>query len=239
MAPYPCDSPAPIEKEPHHHLAIANEFVRAFAVEIAPHDHTLCHRHEHEYLMYVACLADIVSAPREEEPETHLYKDEECELAPPGMVHVVENLTDTKFRNILLEFLPRAADLRRGRAPDVVEGGIGRRVRQRFDSRMASVYVLSMRPNSEVQISGPAVVASPYGHEVELLEPGERATKLNKFEDLAWLRPFENGIVRSHAKTSARVVVFQLGASDEEPLSVRKTIGEPLKSLRTHAEDPE
>jgi hypothetical protein len=33
--PYPCEHAVAIEQEPRHHLVIANEFVRSFAVEIA------------------------------------------------------------------------------------------------------------------------------------------------------------------------------------------------------------
>lgn len=92
--PYSCEHVVEIEDEPRHHLVVENEFVRAFAVEVGPHDRTLCHRHNHDYLMYVASIADIISAPQDKTPETHLYYDGECELSPAGMVHVVENLTD-------------------------------------------------------------------------------------------------------------------------------------------------
>ena len=234
---YPCDDPVPIEHEPRHHLVIVNDFVRAFAVEIPPYDRTLCHHHAHEYLMYVAGIADIISAPRDQKPETSLYKDQECHLAPAGMIHVVENLTDATFRNILLEFLPKASGLRRGPDPRLGERRIAR-IRQRFDSRMVSAYVLSMLQSSEVEISGPAVLASPYGHEMELVELGGGITKLNKFEDLVWLRPSETGLVRSLATATARAVVFQLGMRDPQPSTVRKRTGEPLKRLRAHAESP-
>ena len=53
-ASYDCSQPVEIEDEPHHHLIIANEYVRALAVEIPPHVRTLCHHHPHDYLLYVA-----------------------------------------------------------------------------------------------------------------------------------------------------------------------------------------
>ena len=76
---------------------IENEFVRAFAVEIAPYDHTLCHHHPHDYLLYVVGDGEIVSAARDEEPKKLSYSDGECELLEAGMVHVVENLSDTRI----------------------------------------------------------------------------------------------------------------------------------------------
>ncbi len=157
----------PIEQEPRHHLVIENEFVRAFAVEIAPHDRTLCHHHPHDYLLYVAGDAEIISAARDEEPKKLSYRDGECELLEAGMVHVVENLGETTFRNIVVEFLPQepailSAERSRGRgAPRSKPYGIARRkdvrIRQRFDDvRMAAVFQVSMESGAEVEICGPA-----------------------------------------------------------------------------------
>ena len=66
--------------------------MRALAVEIPPHTRTLCHRHPHDYLLYVASGAEIISAARDEEPKKLNYVDGECELSKAGLVHVVENL---------------------------------------------------------------------------------------------------------------------------------------------------
>jgi hypothetical protein len=38
-----------ITAEPSHHLALENEYVRVFQVEVAPHAATLMHRHNHDY----------------------------------------------------------------------------------------------------------------------------------------------------------------------------------------------
>jgi quercetin dioxygenase-like cupin family protein len=98
---YDCRQVVDIADEPHHHLVIANEYVRAFAVEIPPRTRTLCHHHPHEYLLYVAKGAEIISAARDEEPKRLNYVDGECELSKAGLVHVVENLGDGAFRNVV------------------------------------------------------------------------------------------------------------------------------------------
>ena len=82
-----------------------------------PHDRTLCHHHANDYLLYVVGDAEIISAARDEEPKTLSYRDGECELLTAGMVHVVENLSDTAFRNVVVELLPRTGDLTRGATP--------------------------------------------------------------------------------------------------------------------------
>ena len=39
-----------ITAEPSHHLALENNYVRVFKVEVAPHAATLMHRHRHDYV---------------------------------------------------------------------------------------------------------------------------------------------------------------------------------------------
>jgi hypothetical protein len=209
QTPYPCDHPAPIEQEPHHHLVLANDFVRAFAVEIAPHDRTLCHHHEHEYLMYVAGDAQIVSAPHDGDQTTHSYHDGYCELSPPGLVHVVENLAGTKFRNLLLEFLPGLGDLQRGGDPKIVAGDA--RIARLFTHDHASVFLLDIKNSAKVGIYGPAVVASPYENEVELAVSQEDTHKLAHFRDLSWLSPATGATWSNHGETGAKVVLFAVG----------------------------
>src|SRR5271165_3348503 len=135
---YDCSRPVEIEDEPRHHLVIANEYVRAFAVEIAPHERTLCHRHPNDYILYVASGAEIISAAREEEPRHLNYKDGECELSSAGLTHVVENLGGTPFRNVVVELLPSPHKLRRGKPPQYINGNA--RVEQVLDEEPGTVF---------------------------------------------------------------------------------------------------
>jgi mannose-6-phosphate isomerase-like protein (cupin superfamily) len=208
-APYPCEQVVPIEHEPHHHLAIANDFVRAFAVEIPPDERTLCHHHPHEYLMYVVGDAQIVSAPRDAEPTTHSYRDGDCERSPAGLVHVVENVRDTKFRNLVVEFLPGFGDLRRGPALTTASEDV--KMRPCFDDQRASVSRLQMENGSQVEVCGPAILASPHEIEVELTvtQVGPRA--LGQFIDMAWIEPRVQARLRNSTTLSAKVVLIALG----------------------------
>jgi quercetin dioxygenase-like cupin family protein len=155
---YDCKHVVEIEQEPRHHLVFANEFVRGFAVEIAPHERSLCHHHPHDYLLYVARGAEIVSAARDEEPKRLSYSDGECELLEAGLVHVVENLSGTPFRNVVVELLPRTGGLRRGAGPDIIRGEA--KVTPIFADEQAAIFSLEIEPGAEVEVSGPAVVAS-------------------------------------------------------------------------------
>jgi len=206
---YPCDNIVLIEQEPRHHLVIVNEFVRAFAVEIAPHDRTLCHHHAHEYLMYVAGDAQIASAPRDGEPATHTYHDGDCELSPPGLIHVVKNLRDTEFRNLLVEFLPEFGDLRRGPVPTTTSVHVT--ISPRFEDKLSSVFLLQMDTGLQVEISGPAIVATPYNNPLEFAASQSSPRTLERFTDLVWIAPYIRARLRNPAASPARAVLVALG----------------------------
>jgi hypothetical protein len=235
--PNPCDHVVPIEEEPRHHLVVANEFVRAFAVEIAPHDCTLCHHHAHDYLMYVAGDAQIVSAPRDGEPKTHTYHDGDCEASPAGLAHIVENLTDTSFRNLLVEFLPGLGELQRGADPRItIPNGV---VETIFEEGRISVWSLELDPGAQAEADGPAIVATPYGERLVPKDPGDITVKADNVHNMGWIASDRCGLVRNQLERPLRAIVFQLGRTEEQLAAVRKRAGEPIKSLRAHADEPE
>jgi hypothetical protein len=208
-ASYDCSQPVEIEDEPHHHLIIANEYVRALAVEIPPHVRTLCHHHPHAYLLYVARGARIISAAREEEPKPLNYEDGECDLSNAGLVHVVENLSDHPFRNVVVEFLPNASKLKRGREPMRVAGEA--RIEAILQHERAAIYSIVMEPSAEVEIAGPAVVASPQGGKIMMKELDEFDIPLDAFEKLIWVCAPRKVGIRNAGLGPARAVVFQVG----------------------------
>ena len=57
--------------EPHHHLKIENEYVRVYYVEAPPHENTLLHQHDHDYIYISLGPSDVVNAIVNK-PEIHL-----------------------------------------------------------------------------------------------------------------------------------------------------------------------
>ena len=97
--------PARLPGEPHHHLKIENEYVRAYYVEVRPHEATQLHQHEHDYIYVSLGPADVINAVRNK-PEVHLVlKDGETHFSRGGFAHVARNLNDVPFRNITIELL--------------------------------------------------------------------------------------------------------------------------------------
>ncbi len=205
---YDCSQVLDIADEPHHHLVIANEYMRAFAVEIPPRTRTLCHRHPQEYLLYIAQGAEIISAARDEEPKRLSYVAGECELSKAGLVHVVDNLGDGAFRNVVVELEPAAAGLKRGAKPVVIKGDA--QIEEILSEPPGAVSTVMMEPAAEVEIAGPAVVAAPY-EPVMLKELDEFDIPLDNFRKVMWVCAPRKVGIRNAAKIKARAIVFQLG----------------------------
>jgi hypothetical protein len=233
---YPCDDVVPVEDEPHHRLVIANEFVRFFVVEIATLERTLCHHHAHPYLMYVMGEAEIVSAPHDGEPKTLTYHDGDCELSSAGLKHVVENVRETKFRNLLVELTPGLNELQRGSEPRIVAGN--GTVQAIFQEERISVWSLEVNPGVQVEVYGEAIFATLFEETPLPKHPGDITVKRHQVSEISWI-PSCRGLLRSDLDRSWRVILFQLGRTAEQLAPVRKRVCEPLKSLRTHALEPE
>jgi quercetin dioxygenase-like cupin family protein len=96
---------APIPGESHHHLKIDNEYVRAYYVEVPPHDETQLHQHDHDYVYITLGDSEVINAVVDK-PEMHLaLRDGETHFTRGGFAHVARNLSDKPFRNITIEVL--------------------------------------------------------------------------------------------------------------------------------------
>lgn len=199
-----------IEDEPCHHLVIANQYIRAFAVEVPAHAQTLCHHHPNDYLLYVAEGAEIISAARGEEPKRLNYVDGESELSKAGLVHVVENLCDHAFRNVVVEVLPAAFQLRRGTEPLVIRGEA--KVERVLSEEPGAIFAVEMQPGAEIEIAGPAVLAAPSGA-VMVKELDEFDIPLDDFRKLMWVcKPRKVGVRNGHSEAT-KVVVVEVGTA--------------------------
>jgi quercetin dioxygenase-like cupin family protein len=94
-----------ITSEPSHHLALENEFLRVFKVEVAPHAATLMHRHRHDYL-FVTLGDSHVSNEVEGKPAVELtLANGDTRFVAGDFAHIARNLAETPFCNITIEIL--------------------------------------------------------------------------------------------------------------------------------------
>jgi quercetin dioxygenase-like cupin family protein len=94
-----------ITAESLHHVALENEYVRAFKVEVAPHTATLMHRHRHDYVYVTIGDAHISNEVEGKAPVEVKFADGDTRFAPGNFAHIARNLGDQPFRNVTIELL--------------------------------------------------------------------------------------------------------------------------------------
>lgn len=105
-------SSVPISEEHHHHLVLANQFVKAYEVEVPAHESTLLHRHEQDYVYIVFGDADIANAV-EGKPEIKAHlADTTVNYARGPFAHVARVDGSTIFRNITVQLLQPQGELK-------------------------------------------------------------------------------------------------------------------------------
>jgi quercetin dioxygenase-like cupin family protein len=94
-----------ITAEPSHHLALQNQYVRVFQVEVAPHAATLLHRHRHDYVFVTLGASEISNEVAGKPAVTLKLQDGEVRASDGGFAHIARNLAATPFRVVAVELL--------------------------------------------------------------------------------------------------------------------------------------
>jgi hypothetical protein len=105
-------SAVPISEEHHHHLVFDNPFIRAYEVEVPPHESTLLHRHDQDYVYVVFGDADITNAVEGKTPVKAHLANTTVNFAKGPFAHVARNDGDTTFRNITIQLLQPQGELK-------------------------------------------------------------------------------------------------------------------------------
>jgi hypothetical protein len=102
----------PISEEHHHHLVLANQFIKAYEVEVPAHESTLLHRHDQDYVYIVFGEADITNAV-EGKPEIKAHlADTTVNYARGPLTHFARVDGKTIFRNITVQLLQPQGELK-------------------------------------------------------------------------------------------------------------------------------
>ncbi len=97
----------PLASEPHHHLALHNEYVNVYEVEVAPHDSVQLHRHEFDAISIMMSNSEvIVRAPGQPDARQKLSEGQ-VRLQSSGYVHSTSIEGDTIYRDVTVELLFR------------------------------------------------------------------------------------------------------------------------------------
>jgi hypothetical protein len=205
--------------EPHHHLRIDNEFVRAYYVEVAPHDETQLHQHDHDYIYVSLGPADVVNAVLNK-PDVHLLlKDGETRFTHGGFAHVARNLSDAPFRNITIELLkpsgeprnlcaqivPNLASVGCDKTKVLALGGHSFSVETQLEADAMRLDLVRLEPETEhagVGLESDSLLAPLNGSEVQIRLKGE-PSKMLRGGELAWIGKNRSGGVWNPGKNPA------------------------------------
>ena len=236
-----------LTSEPHHHLAFENEYVKLFKVEVEPHESTLLHQHDHDYMYITLGNAQVTSAIPGR-PEVHLrLADGSAGFSRGGFAHVARVDGDAPFRNDTIELLRAQGELRNlcmqivanepAACPDTPkprDASATQAEWPEFETDETRVVLSRVKPHQEEIVSDAeweelivavdeAVVAFAAGKGPErLLRPG----------DFAWL---ELGgparIVTNNSDKEARFITLKMKQhpSSQPPGATGPIVGAPLK----------
>jgi hypothetical protein len=102
----------PISQEQHHHLIIENSYVKAYEVEVAPHESTLQHMHDFDYIYVVLGAADITNAVVGNPVVNAHLEDTTVTFVKGPLAHVAGDAGDTPFRNITISLLHKQGEVK-------------------------------------------------------------------------------------------------------------------------------
>jgi len=94
-----------ITVEPSHHLKIDNSYIRAFYVEVAPHQSTLMHQHRYDYIAVALGHAEVDSTTPDGKVKHIVLEDGGVLYTPAPLTHFATDLAATPFRNATIELL--------------------------------------------------------------------------------------------------------------------------------------
>jgi quercetin dioxygenase-like cupin family protein len=95
----------PLASEPHHHLALHNEYVNVYQVEVAPHDSVLLHRHDFDAISVMISSAEVTVLTPGKPDEHRKLVDGQVRLQARGYVHSTSIDGNTTYRNVTIELL--------------------------------------------------------------------------------------------------------------------------------------
>jgi hypothetical protein len=94
-----------MDHEPHHHLALHNDFVKVFNVEVAPGDSIILHSHDQDTVA-IAIGDQLVTVGIPGKPDVHQKNaDAQVRLQRSGYIHSTHVDGDTPYHTVAVELM--------------------------------------------------------------------------------------------------------------------------------------
>jgi quercetin dioxygenase-like cupin family protein len=206
-----------ITAEPSHHIALENEMLRVFKVEVAPKGSTLMHRHRHDYFSVALGDSHISNEVEGKQPSDVKLNDGDTRFTAGNFAHIARDLADTPFRNVTIELLQ---DEKLRQTPSRWPEERGERTFQ--GGRLKILFVKDGVRASEVNLEPGAVVPSHHhdGPHIVVavsdlnlrsdIESARSTSELKlKAGDIEWIPGGYSHTVTNTGKSAARLITFE------------------------------
>ena len=206
-----------ITAEPHHHVVLQNQYVRAFNVELAPIDQIQMHRHDHDYVFVTVGATEIENDVAGKPPARLKLQDGDTRFLPGGFAHSVKNLANTPFRNVTVEFLqdqkarktpPPKWDEERGL--HILEGGTQDILFVKDGVRVTDVQLQPGASIPKHRHAGPHLVVSLSDYELrsDVVRKSSK-TMQQKTGDVSWVPGGYTHTLTNSGKQPARFITLE------------------------------
>lgn len=205
-------TPVPVDQEPRHHLYLANEYVRVFKVEVAPHDRTLLHQHDRDYAFVVLGDAKIINARQGAPAMEQTLKLGDTAYAKGGFAHVAINNGETPFRNVTVEIVKPKPDPNPEPFATLVGAGMSVTQLVNNDRVHAELYELApgaITPLHAHKLPHLAVALSDLTLENDVVSKG-KSTQAKKSGDVTWVPGDYTHTLKNVGTTPARWVTIEV-----------------------------
>ena len=206
-----------ITAEPHHHLVLENKYVRVFKVEVPPHEQTLMHRHDHDYIYVTLGATELENNVAGKPTATLKLQDGETRFLPGPFAHLVKDLAPTPFRNVTVELLqdekarkspPPKWDEERGL--HILDGGTQDIL---FVKDGVRVTDIQLQPGATIprhRHVGPHLVVSLTDYELrsDVVDKGSK-TMQQKAGDVSWVPGRYSHTLTNSGKQPARFITLE------------------------------
>jgi hypothetical protein len=214
-----------LEAEPHHHLALKNEYVKVYQVQVAPHDAVKLHRHDTDAIS-LSLSESLVTVHSPGKPDVQQkLTNGQIRLQARGLVHSTSVDGDTLFRNDTVELLMPQTGERNGCAQVIASqpmnclgaqvGGVGLGEPQ-FETDQTYVGLFRIRPHKRVVIGHPGRATLIVAIDTGATHSGKNGVAESlRSGDFVWLdggKPGEAFLNDSAA--DVRLVCFGLARAD-------------------------
>jgi hypothetical protein len=199
-----------ITAEPHHHLEFQNNFVRAFKVNIPPHEATLLHRHRHDYFVIALAASDLSSEEPGKPAGSIKLKAGETGFHAGSFAHLARNQAATAFPHVDVEILqPTSYKWEEDRGLHIHEGGTSEILLVKDGVRATEVDLQPRGMMHKHQHTSPYLVVAIT--DVNLHSDSSKGMKMVKLKagEVAWSGVPESHSIMNMGPDDAKFVVLE------------------------------